>query len=61
MTNKNQCDYCMFLAYDEDLDDEYCTIDMDQDEVERFYQEASSSCPYFRMGDDYTIVKKQGS
>lgn len=57
----NQCDYCMYLDEDAETGEMYCTIQMDQDDYARLQLEPRSSCPYFRMGDDYTIVKKQGT
>jgi pyruvate-formate lyase-activating enzyme len=55
-----QCEYCMNLAIDEETDEEYCSMNMDQDEIEKLRYNPRSSCTGFRMGDDYTIVKKQG-
>lgn len=57
--NDNQCEYCLYLAYDEELEDDYCSIRLDQDELEKLRYTQHSSCPYFRQGDDYSIVKKQ--
>ncbi|MCT4598840.1 MAG: DUF6472 family protein [Vallitalea sp.] len=56
---KNQCDYCLYLAYDEETDEHYCQLNLDQDEVAKLTFSTYNSCPYFRMGDDYTIVRKQ--
>jgi hypothetical protein len=56
---KNQCDYCLYLAYDEDTDEYYCQLNLDQDEVAKLTFSTYSNCQYFRMGDDYTIVRKQ--
>lgn len=56
----NQCDYCLYLDTDQETGDVYCSINMDQDELERLKLNSRASCPYFRQGDDYTIVKKQG-
>ena len=53
------CDMCMNYAYDEEYDCYMCVIDMDEDEVYSSYSQKRRSCPYFRMGDDYTIVRKQ--
>jgi hypothetical protein len=56
---KTQCDYCLYLAYDEGTEDYYCSLNLDQDEVAKLTYSTHNSCPYFRMGDDYTIVRKQ--
>lgn len=60
MNKTNQCEHCMNLDYDEVLDEDCCTVSMDQDEVAKIRYDRSSGCPYFRMGDDYTIMRKQG-
>jgi hypothetical protein len=60
MNKANQCDYCLYLVNDEEFDEVYCSMNMDQDELAKSEYGRNSSCNYFRMGDDYTIVKKQG-
>ena len=55
----SSCEYCMAYAYDEEYEDYTCIIDMDEDELLRIYSDKRRGCPYFRMGDDYTIVRKQ--
>ncbi len=49
----------MNYAYDEEYECMMCTVDMDEDEMCSFMEHRRRSCPYFRMGDDYTVVKKQ--
>ncbi len=53
------CEYCMNYAYDDEYECYLCSIDMDEDEVMNLYTNKRKGCPYFRMGDDYTIVRKQ--
>lgn len=53
------CDFCLNLVYDEELEEEVCGADMDEDEYVRFLQSRQKECPYFRPGDEYTIVRKQ--
>lgn len=59
MKQENQCEMCMYLDYDEELDEHYCSMSLDQDDMEKMTYSNKASCPYFRMGNDYTIVKKQ--
>ena len=54
MTN---CEECLYYDYDEEYDEYYCTMNLDEDEV--MHRLHSDKCPYFRFGDDYTIVRKQ--
>ena len=33
--------------------------DLDEDEMAHFMQDTYYNCPYFQMGDEYKIVRKQ--
>ena len=55
----NNCETCIYCVYDEEYDEDFCQINMDEDELNRFLTDTHSSCPYYRLGDDYTIVRKQ--
>lgn len=56
---KVNCDSCINYEYDEEYEDYICEVNMDEDEAVRFASDQSYSCPYFRQGDEYSIVKKQ--
>ena len=58
MANTN-CEECLNYAYDEEYDEYYCGVDLDMDEAEAFLGGTNKSCPFYRPGDEYTIVKKQ--
>ena len=49
----------MNYYYDKEYDTYLCAINLDEDEVVRISSDSRYVCPYFRMGDDYTIVRKQ--
>lgn len=49
----------MNYEYDEEYDCYDCSADMDEDDLYRFTQDSSHQCPYYRPGDEYTIVRKQ--
>ncbi len=53
------CEHCMFYEYDEEYEYYYCSMNLDEDEMYRFMQNSFSACPYYRNGDEYTIVRKQ--
>ncbi|MBQ3151762.1 MAG: hypothetical protein IJB86_11015 [Clostridia bacterium] len=55
----NTCEYCMHYGYDDEYECYVCEIDLDMDEYERFATNAVVNCPYYRGGDEYTIVRKQ--
>lgn len=49
----------MNYAYDEEYDCMMCAVDMDEDEYMSLLSGKYRECPYFRRGDDYTVVRKQ--
>ena len=53
----DKCESCVFYLYDEEYDEYVCIANIDEDEYYRVM--SNRRCPYFRFGDDYTIVKKQ--
>lgn len=56
---KASCERCLNYQYDEEYECYVCEQNLDEDEMVRFVTDRFSECPYFRYGDDYTIVKKQ--
>ena len=56
MTN---CEDCVYYEYDPEADTNYCEADLDEDEMAHFMQDTYYNCPYFQMGDEYKIVRKQ--
>lgn len=58
---KNLCDECWYNTYDEENDDYYCDLQLDEDEYAKMIMNANSkSCKYFRPDiGEYGIVKKQ--
>ena len=55
---QSQCEMCAYYDYDEEWEEYVCIMNMDEDEMARFYQ-SRSSCPYFRFYDEYKMVQKQ--
>lgn len=51
------CDTCLFYEYDEEYEDYYCSVDMDEDDYARLLQQ--KECPFWRDGDEYKTVRKQ--
>ena len=54
---KTNCEFCMNYYYDDEYECYCCAINLD--EMYRFTMGNNDNCHYFRMGDDYTIVRKQ--
>lgn len=53
------CESCMNYEYDEEYECYTCEVDLDEDEMILFLQDKFKSCPYYRRGDEYAIVRKQ--
>ena len=57
--NCTECESCWHFDYDEEYDEYYCMMDLDEDEVYRFFASKQCRCPYYRKGDDYTLARRQ--
>jgi len=53
------CDTCLFYVYDEEYNDYYCDVDMDEDDVARMMGSEKEHCPFYRNGDEYETVRHQ--
>lgn len=59
MANDSCCEYCLNFEYDDELDCDVCTVDMDMDEVDSLAMSNYKTCPYYRVNNEYKIVEKQ--
>ena len=52
---------CMYLTLDEETGDYVCSIApiMDEDDYARMHYAPVKRCPYFKIGDEYDLVRKQ--
>ncbi len=55
----SQCESCANYYFDDELEEYCCDISLDEDEMMRFLTTSNYHCPYFRLDDEYGIVKKQ--
>ncbi len=53
------CDTCMYYEYDEEYECYTCEMDLDEDDLAHFILDSKFECPYYRFGDEYTIVRHQ--
>ncbi len=54
------CENCWYNEYDEENDEYFCSLELDEDEYARFIYSREEKCRYFRpYGGEYEIVKKQ--
>ncbi len=56
---KTSCDNCIYFEYDDEYECDTCSMNLDDDEMYRFMQNAFYNCPDYKYGDEYTIVRKQ--
>lgn len=55
----SNCESCMNYEYDEDYECYVCMQNLDEDEMLRFVKGEFHECPYYRLQDEYRIVRKQ--
>ena len=55
----SQCLSCAYYSYDEDYGEYICDCEIDEDDYYRIMQGSHKSCPYYRNGDEYAVVRKQ--
>lgn len=56
------CQDCIYWEYDEAMEEYSCVVNfiIDEDDFVRMsYNKNNNFCPYFRLGNEYTIVNKQ--
>ena len=53
------CESCEYYDYDEDWGENVCRVELDEDEMLRFLTGTNSSCPYYKLYDEYKSVQKQ--
>lgn len=53
------CESCINFLCDDEEDDYVCCVNLDEDDMVHLLLNKYKKCPYYRLGDDYTIVKKQ--
>ena len=59
MGNKTNCECCNNYTYDEEYDYYVCMMNLDEDDMRRFMAGSFDNCPYFKLEDEYRIVRKQ--
>ena len=55
----SQCENCANCYYDDETEEYCCDINLDEDEMMRLLTSPGYQCPYFRLDDEYGIVRKQ--
>lgn len=55
----SNCETCVNYVYDEDYECYICEQDLDEDEMGKFLSSSFDNCPYYRLDDEYKIVRHQ--
>lgn len=55
----SKCEECINYEYDEEYECYVCLANLDEDDMFRLMNGNFKECPFYRPGDEYTIVKKQ--
>lgn len=55
----NICDSCVNYVYDEEYEEYNCEVNLDEDDMVRFLNSKYEACPYYRLDDEYGVVRKQ--
>ena len=50
------CDSCVYNVYDEDDEEYYCEVDMDEDDAARLMQGHYKECPYYQLDDELSLI-----
>ena len=53
------CDYCVNYVFDEEDECYICDVNLDEDEMVHFLKGDMNTCSYFRLDDEYKVVRKQ--
>ena len=56
---KNNCENCANYVYDDQTDEYYCEVNLDEDEYLKFLTNKNANCPYYKYYDEYKSVQKQ--
>ena len=53
------CESCVNFVYDEDYEEYTCLVNLDEDEYYHLTNQSNYVCPYYRLDDEYGVVRKQ--
>lgn len=56
---KSNCDTCVNYVYDEECECYICMVNLDEDEMYHFLSGTLWECPYYRLEDEYGVVRRQ--
>ncbi len=55
----SSCDSCVNYVFDEEYECYACLVNLDEDEMYKFMSNSNFNCPYYRLDDEYAVVRHQ--
>lgn len=59
MKQASNCESCSNYCYDDEYDEYFCQIGLDEDEMAKFLMGSFADCPYYMFDDEYALARKQ--
>ena len=59
MKGSGRCKDCVYYDWDEEMQEDICTLDLDEDDSERFMNSKEKYCRYYKYYEPYKSVQKQ--
>ena len=56
---ETKCESCAYYVCDEDTGLYLCEMSLDEDEMVEFLKGRFDRCPYYKLYDEYAVVRKQ--
>ncbi len=53
------CESCVYYVFNEDNEEYECLVTLDEDEYASVLSSGFRQCPYYRLDDEYAVVRKQ--
>lgn len=53
------CEQCVHYIYDEECESYECDVNLDEDDMVKFLQGRNTTCSFFRLDDEYGVVRHQ--
>ncbi len=53
------CEQCVHYIYDEEWECYECDVNLDEDDMVKFLQGRNTTCSFFRLDDEYGVVRHQ--
>lgn len=53
------CESCVNYVFDDEYQCYDCLADVDEDDMYKFLSYSDYSCPFYRLDDEYAVVRKQ--